>query len=346
MTEASNSQAPADPEFYRSLPKAELHLHIEGSLTAERMLALAERNGVTLPYAAVEDVEAAYQFDDLQSFLDLYYQGMSVLQTESDFYCLTMDYLEVCRREGIVHCEIGFDPQGHTERGIPFATVVSGITRAQDDAHAQWGQSSALIMNILRHLPVTDAFDAVEQARPYAARISAIGLDSSEVGFPPEPFAPVFSAARELGWHCVAHAGEEGPPAYVWGAIVDLAVDRIDHGIRSDEDDALMDLLIKRQMPLTVCPLSNVRLRAVPTMAKHNLMKMLQAGANVCVNSDDPTYFGGFLCDNFAAVARDLPMTINDAAQLARNSIRSSFLTDSQQQPILSNIDRWLEAQR
>ncbi len=306
------------------------------------MLDLAESNSVQLPYSSVAEIEAAYEFDDLQSFLDLYFQGMSVLQTEADFYALTMDYLDVCRRENIVHCEIGFDPQGHTERGIEFETVLAGITSALQDARAQWGQSSGLTMNILRHLPVASAMDAIEQARPHADKIVAIGLDSSEVGFPPEPFAPAFAAARDLGWRCVAHAGEEGPPSYVWGALNELAVDRIDHGIRSDEDDALMQLLIERQVPLTVCPLSNVRLRAVRTMAEHNLIKMLRAGANVCVNSDDPTYFGGFLCDNFAAVARDLPMTIDDAAQLARNSITASFLSNEHKQTILHDIEHWL----
>lgn len=342
MTESLNARAPADAAFYESLPKAELHLHIEGSLTASRMLGLAERNGVALPYASVSDIEAAYQFDNLQSFLDLYYQGMSVLQTEADFYALTMDYLEECRREHIVHCEIGFDPQGHTERGIAFEVVLNGITSALADAGRQWGQSSGLIMNILRHLPVASALETIEQARPYADKIIAIGLDSSEVGFPPQPFEPAFKAARDLGWRCVAHAGEEGPPSYVWGALNALAVDRIDHGIRSDEDASLMQRLIESQIPLTVCPLSNVRLRAVANMTEHNLITLLYAGVNVCVNSDDPTYFGGFLCDNFAAVARDLPMTINDAAQLARNSVRASFLTDREKQPILEDIDRWL----
>lgn len=342
MTGAASKRAPADTAFYTSLPKAELHLHIEGSLTAERMLLLAQSNGVQLPYANVAEIEAAYQFGDLQSFLDLYYQGMSVLQSEADFYALTMDYLEVCRRESIAHCEIGFDPQGHTERGIAFETVLSGITSALSDASAQWGQSSGLIMNILRHLPVASALETIEQARPHADKIIAIGLDSSEVGFPPEPFAPVFEAARTLGWRCVAHAGEEGPPSYVWGAINELTVDRIDHGIRSDEDEDLMRLLIDKQIPLTVCPLSNVRLRAVSSMAEHNLIKMLRESVNVCVNSDDPTYFGGFLSENFAAVARDLPMTIAEAAQLARNSIRASFLTDGEKQPFLADIDLWL----
>lgn len=338
------TQAPADPSFYESLPKAELHLHIEGSLTPTRMLDLAQKNGVELPYADVAAIERAYQFTDLQSFLDLYFKGSSVLLTAEDFYTLTMDYLEVCRRESIVHCEIGYDPQAHTERGIAFEVALDGITSALDDAKAQWGQSSRLILNLLRHLPTADAMKTLKQAEPHRDRITAIGLDSSEVGFPPEPFADVFAKAREWGWKCVAHAGEEGPPVYVWGALNALKVDRIDHGIRSDEDPALLAHLIEHQVPLTVCPQSNVRLCAVPDMASHNLITLLRAGVLVTVNSDDPSYFGGYLCDNFANVATSLPMTIEEAAQLARNSITASFLDAAEQQPILDDIDQWLAA--
>lgn len=336
------TQAPADPGFYESLPKAELHLHIEGSLMPERMLQLADKNGVELPYKDVAAIEKAYQFTDLQSFLDLYFKGSSVLLTAEDFYTLTMDYLEVCRRENIVHCEIGYDPQAHTERGIPFEVALDGLTGALDDARSQWGQSSRLTLNILRHLPASDAMETLALAEPHRDRITAIGLDSSEVGFPPEPFAEVFEQARAWGWKCVAHAGEEGPPEYVWGSLKALKVDRIDHGIRSDEDPALIEYLVANNVPLTVCPQSNVRLCAVPDMASHNLIELLRAGVHVTVNSDDPSYFGGYLCENFANVAAALPMTIDDAAQLARNSITASFLDDADQAPILTNIDRWL----
>lgn len=337
----TNAAAPATTAFFASLPKAELHLHIEGSLTPARMLDLAERNGVALPYADEAAILKAYEFDNLQSFLDLYYQGMSVLQTEADFYALTMDYLKVCKTERILHTEIGYDPQGHTERGIDFGVALAGIQGAMQDAARDWSQSSLLIMNFLRHLPPASAMATLEQARPYAAQIAAVGLDSSEVGFPPEPFAEVFSAAAALGWRRVAHAGEEGPPAYIWGAINALGVDRIDHGIRADEDATLMQQLIDTQMPLTVCPQSNVRLCAVSNMAAHNIMSMLDAGVRVTVNSDDPSYFGGFLSDNFAGVAEHLGMTIAQAAALARNSFTASFLTPEQQAPMLDAVTAW-----
>ncbi|MFK7913212.1 MAG: adenosine deaminase, partial [Pseudomonadales bacterium] len=331
----TDQAAPASSAFFATLPKAELHLHIEGSLTPARMLDLAERNGVALPYADEAAILKAYEFDNLQSFLDLYYQGMSVLQTEADFYALTMDYLKVCQAEQILHTEIGYDPQGHTERGIDFAVALEGIQGAMQDARSQWGQSSLLIMNFLRHLPASSAMATLEQAKPHAAQIAAVGLDSSEVGFPPEPFAEVFDAAHTLGWRRVAHAGEEGPPAYIWGAINALQVDRIDHGIRADEDATLMRHLIDTQLPLTVCPQSNVRLRAVDTMADHNIMAMLRAGVRVTVNSDDPSYFGGFLSDNYAGVAEHVGMSIAEAAALARNSFTASFLTPEQQVPML-----------
>ena len=337
--------APATSEFFATLPKAELHLHIEGSLTPARMLDLAERNGVKLPYADEAAILKAYEFEDLQSFLDLYFQGVTVLQTEADFYALTMDYLKVCQAENILHTEIGYDPQGHTERGIDFDVALAGIRGAMQDARSQWGQSSLLTMNFLRHLPPESAMATLELARPHAADIAAVGLDSTEVGFPPEPFAEVFDAAHALGWRRVAHAGEEGPPAYVWGAINALKVDRIDHGIRSDEDAALMQHLVDSQLPLTVCPQSNVRLRAVDTMADHSIMRMLRAGVRVTVNSDDPTYFGGFLSDNYAGVAEHLGMTIAEAAALARNSFTASFLSPEQQVPMLDAVARWLDDQ-
>ncbi|MEM7017005.1 MAG: adenosine deaminase [Pseudomonadota bacterium] len=338
---APSNAAPADPTFFDSLPKAELHLHIEGSLTPQRMLSLAESNDVSLPYADEAAILEAYNFDSLQSFLDLYYQGMSALLKEEDFYALTMDYLEVCRRENIVHTEIGFDPQGHTGRGVDLGVVIAGITGAMQDAKRNWGQSSLLLMNFLRHLPPDSAMQTLEAARQYADVISAVGLDSSEVGFPPEPFKEVFDQAVDIGWRRVAHAGEEGPPAYIWGAINSLHVDRIDHGIRAEEDEALIKHLIESQLPLTVCPLSNVRLCAVDHMSNHNLMRLLQAGVRVTVNSDDPSYFGGFLSQNYAAVAEHIGMTIDEASQLARNSITASFLPEDEQQPILQSIDDW-----
>lgn len=343
MPAADNSNpAPATAAFFDTLPKAELHLHIEGSLTASRMLQLAASHGVKLPYADEDAVLAAYNFDNLQSFLDLYYQGMSVLRSESDFYALTMDYLQVCRRQQILHTEIGFDPQAHTERGISLDTVLAGITGAIHDAQRNWGQSALVIMNFLRHLPAAHALQTLQAALPHRNQITAVGLDSSEVGFPPEPFAEVFAAAHEAGWKRVAHAGEEGPPEYIRGAINVLGVDRIDHGIRCEEDAQLVEQIVSTGLPLTVCPLSNVRLRAVPDMSQHNIMRLLQRGVSVTVNSDDPSYFGGYLSENYAAVAEHLGMTVNEAATLARNSFTASFLTTDQQQTMLDAVAAWL----
>ncbi|MBK81179.1 MAG: adenosine deaminase [Gammaproteobacteria bacterium] len=330
-----------DAGFFATLPKAELHLHIEGSLTPARLLALGEKNGVELPYGDEDAVLAAYQFDDLQSFLDLYYQGMSVLRTEEDFRDLTLDYLEVCRRERILHCEIGFDPQAHTERGVPLPVVVSGIGAALAEARRGWRQSGALILNFLRHLPAEHAMATLKAAEPYLDDVVAVGLDSSEVGFPPEPFADVFARARSLGLRCVAHAGEEGPPAYVWGALDALQVERIDHGIRAEEDAALLERLAASRIPLTVCPLSNVRLKAVPDLAQHNLRRLLHRGLLVTVNSDDPSYFGGYLSENFARCAAALGLTLAESAQLARNSFAASFLPDSQRARLTAEVDAW-----
>lgn len=336
------TQTPDTP--LASLPKAELHLHIEGSLTPARMLSLAAANGVELPYADERAILDAYRFEDLQSFLDLYYQGMSVLRTADDFFALTLDYLEVCRREHIVHCEIGFDPQAHTGRGVELAAVVEGITGAMAEARRGWGQSSMLIMNFLRHLPPESAMATLAAAEPLLDDVVAVGLDSSEVGFPPEPFADVFARARALGLRSVAHAGEEGPPAYVRGALDALAVDRIDHGIRAEEDEVLVRRLVAEQVPLTVCPLSNVRLRAVSRLEDHNLLRLLERGVKVTVNSDDPTYFGGFLTANLLACEQALGMTRRQAAALARNSIEASFLPRRDQIPLLADVDAWLAA--
>lgn len=338
-----HAPAPATARWFATMPKAELHLHIEGTLTPERMLTLAQRNGIRLPYQDVDAVRAAYAFDSLQSFLDLYYQGMSVLRTEADFYALTMDYLTVCRRERILHAEIGFDPQGHTERGVPLEVVFAGIQSAIADARQQWGQSTSLIMNFLRHLPAASALETLEAAQPHLHALVAVGLDSSESGFPPEPFAPVFERAAQQGLKKVAHAGEEGPPAYIWGAIRSLGVQRIDHGIRAEEDPQLLSYLAEQQLPLTVCPLSNVQLCAVANMAEHNVLRLLRAGLCVTLNSDDPSYFGGYLSDNYAAVAADLGMTIAEAATLARNSFTASFLPTDAQQQYLSVVDQWCE---
>ena len=339
-----NTDNSPNSSFTDGLPKAELHLHIEGSITPERLMNLADANRVELPYKDEAALLEAYNFVDLQSFLDLYYLGASVLQTEQDFYAMTRDYLEVCRAENILHTEIGFDPQAHTERGIPFEVVMSGITQAIADARAEWGQSALLLMNIVRHLPVESALEVLDQAEPFGEAIAAVGLDSSELAFPPEPFAPAFERARALGWRCVAHAGEEGPPEYVWGAINALKVDRIDHGVRSSEDPKLMQYLKDQQIPLTVCPLSNVRLCVVDHMKDHNILQLLEAGIAVTVNSDDPTYFGGFLNANYAAMAEDLAMTNNQAVTLARNSFEASFLNQAQKSIFLQRIDDYTQS--
>ncbi len=294
-----------------------------------------------MPYEDESAVLAAYQFDDLQSFLDLYYRGMSVLRTEEDFRDLTLDYLEVCRRERILHCEIGFDPQAHTERDIPLPVVVSGIGAALTEARRGWGQSAALILNFLRHLPAGHAMATLKAAEPWLDDVVAVGLDSSEVGFPPEPFADVFARARSLGLRGVAHAGEEGPPAYVWGALDALQVDRIDHGIRAEEDEALLERLASSRIPLTVCPLSNVRLKAVPGLEAHNLRRLLHRGLAVTVNSDDPSYFGGYLSENFARCATALALTLEESAQLARNSFAASFLLEGHRARLAAEVDAW-----
>lgn len=316
-----------DDAFLLSMPKAELHLHIEGTLEPGRMLDLAERHKVELPYADLDAVAAAYDFADLQSFLDLYYLGAGVLREPQDFYDLTMDYLQVCQAENITHTEIMFDPQAHTDRGIPFAVVIEGITAAIEDARREWSQSALLIMSFLRHLPEAAALETIEAALPFAEQIAAVGLDSSELGHPPEKFTQAFERAREIGWRTVAHAGEEGPPAYIQGALDSLQVERIDHGVRADEDSLLLQRLIDAQIPLTVCPLSNVRLRVFDNLSQHNLLKMLELGAMVTVNSDDPAYFGGYLTRNFQALRDELNMSAAQAVQLAGNSFASSFLS-------------------
>jgi adenosine deaminase len=313
-------------EYVRSLPKAELHLHIEGTLEPLMLMALAKKHQVDLPYSTAADVELAYDFADLQSFLDLYYLGASVLVDEDDFYSLMFRYLERCRDEGIVHTEMMFDPQTHTGRGIGFPVFMAGFSRAMEDAKREWGQSSSLIMCFLRHLPEESAFEMLKSAEPYQNQIMSIGLDSSELGHPPEKFERVYAAASLQGYRLVAHAGEEGPPTYIIDALDRLKVERIDHGVRCLEDAELVERLVKAETPLTVCPLSNVRLCVFETMADHPIRQMLARGLNVMVNSDDPPYFGGYLLDNFEALHHELGLTMEDARQLAINSIHSSFV--------------------
>lgn len=320
------------------LPKAELHIHIEGSLEPALMFELALRNGVTLPYPDVESIAKAYNFSCLQDFLDLYYQGMSVLLTEQDFYDLTWAYLQRCQQQNVVHCEIFFDPQGHTERGIGFDVFMTGICRALDDAEAQLGISSRLIMCFLRHLDEQSAIDTLQAAKPYLDRITGVGLDSSELGHPPKLFQNVFTQAAELGLKRVAHAGEEGPPEYVYEALDLLAVDRIDHGNRSLEDAALVKRLVAESMSLTVCPQSNLRLAVVKDMSEHPIREMLRLGLNACVNSDDPAYFGGYMNENFDALIDAVGLTRDEIFQLVSNSFNSSFLTQAEKQVHLDQI--------
>jgi len=321
-----------------SLPKAELHIHIEGSLEPELMFRLAERNRVSLPYPDVESIANAYNFNCLQDFLDLYYQGMSVLQTEQDFHDLTWAYLQRCQRQNVVHCEIFFDPQGHTERGVGFEVFMNGICSALDRAQAELGISSKLIMCFLRHLDEASAFATLEAAEPWLERITGVGLDSSELGHPPSGFQRVFASAAALGLKRVAHAGEEGPPEYVHEALDLLEVDRIDHGNRSLEDGALVRRLADQRVPLTVCPLSNLRLAVVSNMAAHPIRTMLAHGLNACVNSDDPAYFGGYMNENFDALIDATGLTRNEIFQLAINGFTASFLTPAEKQPHLDRI--------
>lgn len=330
--------------FIAGLPKAELHLHIEGSLEPELMFALAQRNGVTIPFASVEEVRAAYAFSNLQDFLDIYYQGMAVLLTEQDFHDLTAAYIARVHADGVRHVEIFFDPQGHTERGVPFATVIGGITRALDEAQAQHGISSKLIMCFLRHLSEEAAEATLDEALPWLDRIAGVGLDSSEVGHPPSKFARVFARARALGLKLVAHAGEEGPPAYVHEALDVLHVDRIDHGNRSLEDSALVARLADEQMCLTVCPLSNHKLCVVDDLTRHPLKTMLDAGLLATVNSDDPAYFGGYVNANFIGVADALDLSRDDLLRLARNSFTGSFLDEAERATHLAAIDAYAMA--
>ena len=314
------------------IPKAELHVHIEGTLEPELMFSLAKRNGIPLPYGTVEDVRAAYDFHNLQDFLDIYYAGAAVLIHEQDFYDLTMAYMTKVHGQNVVHAEIFFDPQSHTDRGISFETAITGIHRALHDAETSYGMTSRLIPCFLRHLTEDAALKTLEDALPYKDWITAFGLDSSEVGHPPSKFARVFTKARALGYKTVAHAGEEGPPEYVWEALQLLGVSRVDHGNRSLLDEDLVHELVKNRIPLTVCPLSNLKLKVISAMHDHPLRTMMQKGLLVTINSDDPAYFGGYIQENYLAVADALDLTVDDIIRLAENAFHASFLSDAEKE--------------
>ncbi|MBY7853368.1 adenosine deaminase [Vibrio fluvialis] len=317
-------------EFIQQLPKVELHLHIEGSLEPELMFDLAQRNQIAIPFSSPDEVRAAYQFSNLQSFLDIYYQGANVLIHEQDFFDLTWAYLLRCQQDNVMHTEIFFDPQTHTARGIAFETVINGITQALEKGQQELGISSQLIMCFLRHLSEADAMLTLQQALPYKDKIVGVGLDSSEQGHPPEKFQQVFRQAREAGFIAVAHAGEEGPALNIRNAIDLLGVQRVDHGVRCVEDAALVQELKQTRMPLTVCPLSNLKLKVFTEMEQHNIVDLLRQGLCVTINSDDPAYFGGYMTDNFMAVAKAHPMSHQELAQFTLNAIEASFISDAE----------------
>ena len=327
--------------FIRRIPKAELHLHIEGTLEPEMMFELARKHRLALPYASVEQLRQAYSFSNLQSFLDIYYQGADVLRDEDDFHALTSAYVRRAHADGVVHAEIFFDPQTHTARGVPFATVIGGINSALEEARRALGITHRLILCFLRHLSAQDAMTTLEQALPHVCAITAVGLDSSEAGHPPSKFAEVFARARSEGLLTVAHAGEEGPPEYVSEALDLLQVKRVDHGVRSAEDPALLARLVRDRVPLTVCPLSNVRLRVFDRMEDHNLKRLLRQGLCVTVNSDDPAYFGGYVAENYLAAFRALVLSRADIVQLASNSFEASFLPQAEKEGWLAQVRRF-----
>lgn len=328
-------------EFIQKLPKAELHLHLEGSLEPELMFELARRNKIDIPFGSVEDIRAAYNFSNLQDFLDIYYQGMNVLQSEEDYYDLTMGYIKKINQDNCLHTEVFFDPQAHLERGIEFGVIMAGIVAALKDAKKDFGITSRLIMCFLRHLSEEDAFTTLEKAENYLDVITAVGLDSSELGHPPSKFERVFKAAKERGLYCVAHAGEEGPPEYIYQALDLLKVDRIDHGNRAMEDRALIKRLRSENMTLTVCPLSNLKLCVVGSLEEHPIKRMLQAGLRATINSDDPSYFGGYLNDNYVAVAEAVNLDKADLVTLAKNSFSGSFLSEKEIRQHLEQIDNY-----
>ncbi|HXD40868.1 MAG TPA: adenosine deaminase [Ramlibacter sp.] len=327
------------PELLARMPKAELHIHIEGSLEPELIFAMAQRNGVRIPHANVDELRRAYAFTNLQSFLDIYYAGASVLLTEQDFFDMAWAYLEKAAADNVVHAEIFFDPQTHTARGVAMETVIEGLHRACIQAGPALGVSASLILCFLRHLSEREAFETLEQALPLREKFIGVGLDSSEVGHPPEKFARVFARCEELGLHRVAHAGEEGPPAYVWTALDVLRVERIDHGVQSSKDAALMERLARSRIPLTVCPLSNLKLCVFPTLADHNIGQLLDAGLVATLNSDDPAYFGGYLNDNFIQTFEAAGLTAAHAYQLAKNSFEASFIHESMKRRYTDLLD-------
>ncbi|MEO7391953.1 MAG: adenosine deaminase [Ramlibacter sp.] len=327
------------PELLRRMPKAELHIHIEGSLEPELIFALAQRNGVPLAYAGVEELRRAYAFTNLQSFLDIYYAGASVLLKEQDFYDMAWAYLQRAAADNVVHTEMFFDPQTHTASGVAMETVIGGLHRACEDARGQLGVDASLIMCFLRHLSEEEAFETLDQALPHRDKFIGVGLDSGEVGNPPEKFAKVFARCGELGLHRVAHAGEEGPPAYVWTALDLLKAERIDHGVQSTRDAALMARLARDRIPLTVCPLSNLKLCVFPRLADHNIGQLLDAGLVATMNSDDPAYFGGYVNDNFVQTFAAAGLTAAHARQLAKNSFDASFIDEAARRKYIDLLD-------
>ncbi|MEZ8151612.1 adenosine deaminase [Vibrio splendidus] len=328
--------------FIKHLPKVELHLHIEGTLEPELMFQLAKRNNVSIPFDNPDQVRGAYQFHNLQSFLDIYYQGANVLIHEQDFYDLTWAYLLKCQQDNVVHTEIFFDPQTHTERGIAFEVIIGGITQALNQAEQELGISSQLIMCFLRHLDEDSAFETLKQALPYKDKIIAVGLDSSEKGNPPEKFKHVFQEAINQGFLTVAHAGEEGPAQNISDALSLLGITRIDHGVRCVEDEDLMEQLIAKRTPLTVCPLSNTKLKVFNTMQEHNIVELLRKGLCVTINSDDPAYFGGYMNDNFLAVANAHPLTKNELAQFSINAVEASFISPHAKEDLIAQVRQYL----
>lgn len=334
------------PALLSAMPKAELHMHIEGSLEPELIFALAQRNGVSISYPSIDALRAAYVFNNLQDFLDIYHTGTTVLRTEQDFYDMAYAYLVRAHADNVLHAEIFFDTQTHTGHGLDAAVVVNGLHRACVDAQAALGISASLIMCFLRHLGEAEAFEALEQVLPLRDKILGIGLASSEMGHPPEKFARVFARCRALGFRLVAHAGEEGPPAYIWSALDVLRVERIDHGVQAMRDAALMQRLVREKIPLTVCPLSNLQLRVFPTLAGHNLGQLLDAGIVATVNSDDPAYFGGYINENFTQTFAALKMNAQQAWQLAANSFDAAFLDDSARTPLQDRLEAFFETFR
>lgn len=331
-------------DFARGLPKAELHLHIEGSLEPELIFAMGQRNGIALSYPGVEALRAAYAFTDLQSFLDIYYAGASVLITEQDFEDMAWAYFQRAAADNVIHAELFFDPQTHTERGIAFETVIRGLERGVERAGRELGLRASLILCFLRHLSEEAAFETLEQARPFLGRFIGVGLDSSEVGHPPEKFARVFEECRRLGLRAVAHAGEEGPPEYIWSALDVLKVERIDHGVQSLKDERLVQRLVAERIPLTVCPLSNVKLCVFKDLSQHNLGRMLELGLAATVNSDDPAYFGGYVNQNYVETAQALGLSRTQLARLARNSLEGSFASADEKRADLARLRDYCDA--